>query len=658
MRRVTVKKQLARKTRQKQSHIFFRLQLFFVPMLLILFGTYFLSGIGMKLTALKSEAVETVKNTTKEYFSTGNDTFIFSSNGEVVSNLSGEKKMYYLTFDQIPQSVKDIFVSTEDKRFFNHNGIDFKAIVRAFTTILEDQALSEGGSTITQQLSRNLFLSFEKTWQRKVKEIFIAMEIEKIYSKEEILEFYINNIYFANSFYGIQAASKGYLGKDVSNLNLSETVFLCAIPNNPSLYNPLKNFDNTLKRRDRILDILLKDQIITEEEYTEAVNTKIIIRQTKSENKIHNYIETYAQNCAVRALMEASGFKFQYKFDSDAAEKEYDEAYAKSYSECQEKLKTGGYKVYTSIDLNKQEELQSQIDNSLAGFTDTNEEGTYLLQSAAVCINNQTGFVEAIVGGRTQDGYTLNRAYQSFRQPGSTIKPILVYTPALERGYTPDTVVTDKPIKNGPKNADGKYSGNMSLRKAVALSKNTIAWNLLAELTPEAATQYLYNMHFTHLAQTDNTLPIALGGFTYGVSAVEMAGAYSALVNNGTYKEPTCVMKITDSFGQLIWERTEETQIYAPEATDAMIDMLGTVMTSGTGAGYALKSMPCAGKTGTTNDNKDSWFAGITHYYTTIVWTAYDTPATLPSSAVKAPIKVWKNFNEQIHKDLPYATFR
>ncbi|MBR5336823.1 MAG: PBP1A family penicillin-binding protein [Lachnospiraceae bacterium] len=616
-------------------------------------GVYYFSGTGATVKKLKDEAVRLARSTTEESFRAVQTSLVYDRNDELISKLVGEKDVYYLSYDQIPLYVKKAFITTEDKKFYEHSGVDYKAILRAIKALIENGTPTEGASTITQQLARNMFLSYEKTWQRKVEEIFIAMELEKIYSKDKILEFYINNIYFANGHYGIQAASRGYFSKDVSQLNLSEIAFLCAIPNKPSMYDPIEHFDNTITRRDMVLRMMYEDGIINSTQYDEACNTQITLKMSDTEKR--NYVETYTYNCATRALMEATGFKFQYEFDSTEKELEYDKDYAEAYSDCQKKLYTGGYRIFTSIDLEKQAKLQAQMDSALSYYTSTNEEGVYQLQGAAVCINNITGYVEAIVGGRTQEmvGYTLNRAYQSYRQPGSTIKPILVYTPMLERGYTPDTIVVDEPIEDGPVNADGYYAGEMTLRNAVAVSKNTVAWNTLKTLTPGVGLKYLFNMGFTHLAQSDYVLPIALGGFTYGVSAVEMAGAYSTLENDGAFREPTCIVKIIDSTGNLIWERKEEaSQVYQVNAARMMVDMMKSVMAYGTGRGYALSSMPCAGKTGTTNDNKDSWFIGFTHYYTTATWVGYDMPQTLPGTVVNTPISIWKRYMEDIHQGL------
>ena len=306
--------------------------------------------------------------------------------------------------------------------------------------------------------------------------------------------------------------------------------------------------------------------------------------------------------------------------------------------------------------------MQASIDYILGGFDEKNDEGIYTLQGASVCIDNTTGMVRAIVGGRSQDdveGYTLNRAFQSFRQPGSAIKPLIVYTPALERGYTPDTIVVDEPIENGPVNGDGTYSGAMTLRQAVALSKNTIAWKIFEEITPEVGISYLESMQFSNLDANDKRLPASVGGFTNGVSALEMAKGYATIKNDGGYRNPTCIIKITDADGQVLYQADQTASVvYKENACRQMTDMLQTVITSGTGRGYSLGNMPCAGKTGTTNDNKDGWFVGYTPYYTTSVWVGYDIPKEVPGlGGGTYPGKIWYSFMSWLHEGLEPIDF-
>lgn len=619
---------------------------------------YYVGGYAAKVKAMKTEAVRLVENSNRDTFRQSQTSVAYDCNGEVLSVLKGEKDVYYIDFDNIPIYVKQAIVSTEDKRFYKHGGLDYKGIMRAIWAMIQDGEVTQGGSTITQQLARTVFLSNERTWERKIEEMYIAVELEAKYSKEDILEFYLNNVYFANGYYGIEAASEGYFGTDVNHLSLSEMAYLCSIPNNPNLYNPLKNQDKTLKRRNRILKAMLEERVISEASYKTAIAEEIsIVPSTKIKN---DYMETYIYYCATRTLMEMEGFKFQTTFDSDQAKEEYEKKYKEMYEVCNGNLFTGGYRIYTSLDVVAQKELQDAVDQELSEFTEKNDEGIYCLQGAAVCIDNTTGMVRAIVGGRSQEteGYTLNRAFQSFRQPGSSIKPLLVYTPALEKGYTADTIVVDESIPDGPVNGDGVYSGAMTLRQAVAVSKNTVAWKILKELTPEYGLSFLKAMEFSRIDENDD-LPTSVGGFTNGVSPLEMAKGYATLANNGGYRNPTCIVKITNAQGEEIYHANqEEVMVYKENACRQMTDMLKTVIISGTGRGYSLGTMPCAGKTGTTNDNKDGWFVGYTPYYTTSVWVGYDIPKEVPGlGGGTYPGRIWHDFMENIHEGLEPVNF-
>lgn len=654
---------MARKKRKKKKYrvFWFLVKLQFLLMLLVVAGVgyYYYGGYARQVQNMKAEASLFVRNSTEETFRAVQTSVVYDKNGNTISTLKGEKDVYYLTSEEIPVDVCAAIVSIEDKKFYQHSGIDYKAILRAVKAMIENGEVTQGASTITQQLARNIFLTQDKNWQRKIEEMFIATELEKKYSKNQILEYYLNNIYFGNGYYGIQAASIGYFNVEVSELDLSQIAFLCAIPNNPTIYDPLTNIENTLARRDRILKNMLEDGKITESAFHLAKAEDITLN--RPENAKNNYVETYTYYCAIRLLMEQEGFVFKTEFSTKEGKEAYNKTYDRMYEECQKKLFTAGYRIYTSIDLNMQQMLQKAIDEKLSGFTDVNEEGVYTLQSAGVCIDNETGYIRAIVGGRSQDfdGYTLNRAYQSYRQPGSCIKPLIVYAPALERGYTPDTIVIDRKIEDGPANADGTYSGEMTLRSALARSKNSVAWQLFEELTPKVGLSYLKAMNFAKIAPEDERLTSALGGFTNGVSPVEMAAAYATLENDGDYRKPTCIVKITDADGnEIVSAEQEETKVYKTTAARMVTDMMETVMTEGTGRGLGITEMPSAGKTGTTNDNKDGWFSGYTRYYTTSVWVGYDMPAELPGlSGSSYPGEIWHMFMEECHQGMTAADF-
>lgn len=615
---------------------FFRLTQ--ISMACILIGACFLfwqTGYIQTVFQLREEAKSVMESSSADDFKNNQSGEVYDTNGNLIALLKNDRNIAYLAFNEIPEQVKAAFVSIEDKRFYKHGGFDPFAILRAVESLVSKNSITQGGSTITQQLARNIYLTHTVKWERKVEEIFIAMEMEKKYSKEEILEFYINNIYFSNGYYGIQAASQGYFSKDASELTLSETAFLCAIPNSPGSYDPLKHEENTLKRRDLILDNMEEDGIITEMECDNAKKETIRLNPS-SPSFTRTWAHTYIYDCAVQALMEKTGG---------------------DYDTCRQELYTGGYRVYTSIDMTQQQLLQNTIDEELSDYNTLNVNGTYALQASAVCIDNSTGLVTAIVGGRTQEGVSAdyNRAFLSFRQPGSSIKPLVVYAPALERGYTASTTVVDSREPDGPENSGNKYAGSISLRTAVEQSKNTVAHKILRELTPEVGLSYLLDMNFSSITDEDYTLAAALGGLSKGTSALEMAAGYATLANEGVYRLPTCVTMITDMKGNLVAAPDpQEHAVYTTDAAHEMTNILEGVLTRGTAHGKGITNMPCAGKTGTTNDNIDGWFVGYTAYYTTSVWVGFDSPRGVSAlSGATYPVSIWHDYMEELHQGLP-----
>lgn len=614
------------------SFVFHLTQICVLCIVLGAIGLFFVAGYPQKVFSLYLEAQTVAKESSAGDFQTGQVGEVYDSDGNRIALLQNDKNIIYLTSDQIPELVKQAFVSIEDKRFYKHHGSDPFAIVRAVTSLLGKGRITQGGSTITQQLVRNIYLTHTIRWERKVEEIFIAHAMEREYSKDELLEFYINNIYFSNGCYGIEAASQKYFSRSVSDLDLSETAFLCAIPNNPSIYDPLTHADKTIERRNLILQNMLDDGIINEQQYTDAVNEKITLNPY-SPSYTRTWAHTYIYECATRALMGVTG---------------------KDYDTCHDMLYNNGYKVYTSIDMEAQELLQTTVDTELEDYNTRNNNGSYALQASAVTIDNTTGLVTAIVGGRSQDDVSAdyNRAYLSFRQPGSSIKPLIVYTPALERGYTASSTVVDSKEPDGPSNA-GSYSGAISLRTAVEQSKNTVAYKLFRELTPEVGLQYLLDMNFSSIEDSDYVLSASLGGLSKGASCLEMTSAYATLENEGVFRQPTCVTLITDSKGNVVVRpETEEKQVYQSSAAHEMTNILEGVLTRGTAHGKALTNMPCAGKTGTTNDNIDGWFVGYTAYYTTGVWVGFDSPRSTHSlSGAAYPLDIWYNYMTELHKD-------
>ncbi len=649
-----------RKKRRKVRRIIIS-YLLVVFLLIGVIGGYFIyEKFGKKLLAYREEAIELVENSSEKTFRQDETSIVYDTNGKKLREVTGEKEVYYKTYDEIPAYFVEAMVSVEDRRFYEHHGVDYEGIARAaYILFKNDGNITQGASTITQQLARGVFLTNEVSYERKIKEIFIAWELEKKYTKQEILEYYLNTIFFSNGYYGIGAAAKGYFNKDLDELSVSEVAFLCSIPNSPTYYDPRRNYDHTIDRRNKILKDMYKQGYLNDVELQMALDEDI--KLAEPEQISHDYIETYTNFCATEALMKAAGFEFQYKFDTIEEQQAYNKQYREAYDTYYATLYTGGYQIYTSFDPDKQKMLQDTVDEVLSVDEEKNTDtGIYNLQGAATCIDNSNGRVVAIVGGRTQNeikGYSLNRAYQSARQPGSTIKPLIVYTPQLERGYTPSTVVDDTDFEdsNMPENSGRSYSGMTSLAAAVAASKNVVAFRLFEQLTPEVGADYLLNMDFNYLTIEDrHNMAACLGGLTYGATTVEMASGYSTIENDGEFRKPSCIVSITDAQGNVIVDdKIESKQVYELNASRMMTSMLQGVFTGGTASGLGIPGMSCAGKTGTTDNNNDGWFCAYTPYYTTSVWVGYDTPqSTRGLWGSTYPGRIWHNYMTQIHEGL------
>lgn len=606
-----------------------------------------------KYDELKSEAYKAVSDSTPEYFRINSTGYIYDANGNIITNLNLDGKSTYLKSDDIPDNVKNAFIAVEDRNFYKHKGFDAKGIIRVcYRYALSKGTEKHGASTITQQLIKNRFLSSEVTMQRKIKEIFYAVELEKKYSKDEILEFYINDIYYANQFYGIEAASEGYFDKTASELTLSEAAFLCAIPNSPTYYDPFTHKENTIERRNKILNDMLECGFITEKEYNKAIKEDIKLNPHKDkEIEFQNYETTYAVKCAVEYLMKYNGFKFEYSWKTKEDYDKYIERYNESYKENKDLLYSGGYSVYTSLDGKVQKQMQTTLDEALEDYKEKQENGVYELQGAVTCIDNKNGKVIAIIGGRNQDSgniYTLNRAYQSYRQPGSTMKPLVVYTPALQNGYNKSSTLYNISVKeaNKPGTDINSLTGSaISLSRAVEKSSNGAAVYLFNQIGVKYGMSFLPNMHFDKIMESDMSIASGLGGLTYGVTTEQMAGAYYTIYNHGKYKNVDCILSIKDAYGNEIYKDEKEQEVYTVNAADDMTEILKGVVKQGTAYSinwYSYTKTEAAGKTGTTNDDKDVWFCGFTPYYTISVWVGYDQPKEMKLSS-SFTAKIWRD---------------
>ena len=667
-------KKKRKKKPRSRIRIFFNVIIGLCIAFLVLFAgvnLYLKKTAGETLFQCMSEAKRVVAESTAEDFRLSETSYIYSDDGTELAGLSEDTDATYLDYDEIPQDVVNAFVAVEDRTFWTNGGVDYKGIARVCLNYVRTKGeVAEGASTITQQLARATFLTNEKTIVRKIKEIFIARELTKKYTKEQIMEFYCNTCCFANGIYGVEDASQSYFDRPVSELSLSEVAYICAIPNRPEYYNPRNDSSNAVKRRDKILEDMEECGYITANAKEEAVGEKIKIAEEEEETNFYNYEVTYAINCAVRYLMKLDGFEFQYEFKTQEDYDDYYDLYNEAYKQARHKLYTGGYKITTTMNLTAQKNLQEILDEQLAFSDSKNEEsGIYELQGAMTVIDNKTGKVVAIIGGREQEElkqtYSLNRAFQSYRQPGSSFKPLAVYAPALNEGYTPSSRLTEinvESAKNSTSEEISKMRGSsFSLRYAVEQSKNGCAYSLFNTIGPKVGLSYVTDMNFSRIVPGDYTLSASLGGLTEGVSTVEMANAYSTLENHGEYTQTDCIESITDRDGNEIYEEPESKQVYDKEAADTMTDVLMGVISRGTAKGLRWSSssgVDAAGKTGTTNSKKDGWFCGYTPYYSIAVWVGCDTPTAMSNLWGNTyPAYIWKEAMLYMIDGLPDEEF-
>lgn len=530
-------------------------------------------------------------------------TIFYDINKKEFSRLYVENRIE-VPLNKIPAYFKKAIVDVEDNRFYEHRGIDFRSIGRAIWVDLRGGAYIEGGSTITQQLARNVLLTQKKAISRKVQEIFLAMSIERNYTKDEILERYLNQICFGQGAYGVEAASRIYFGKSVSELKLDQIALLAGLPKNPSGFSPYTHPQAAKDRRAVVLDQMAKYGSITYEQAEKSKRKPLDVIPLSPLKRRAAYFRDYVIQ------------KLRGTIDEQT-------------------LYTGGYQIYTTLDLLAQNSAEEAAASFTGGTPDS--KGVLQPQIAIVAIDPKTGYIKAMVGGRDYGNTQLNRAVSAYRQPGSTIKPF-VYTAAIDsRLYTPGSVLTDEPVSYptlqgsewAPHNYDNKFRGDISLREALENSINIIAVKLVENLGPSRVVEYARKMGLKSLVisgeQNDlNLASMALGGLTNGVTPLEMAAAYSPLANQGISVEPIAILEVKDAEGNTIFEDRPHKKIALGEDTAYLVtDMLRGVIMRGTGQA-AMIDRPAAGKTGTTSDNTNAWFVGYTPDLLASVWIGND----------------------------------
>lgn len=669
----------------------------------------------------------------------GYATFLYDDAGNQIRKLAApDSNRLPVTLDQIPVDLQHAVVAIEDERFYEHNGIDVKGILRAGMKAITTGDFSEGASTITQQLLKNnVFTNWtsESTqlerFTRKFQEQYLAIQVEQKTDKDTILENYLNTINLGAGSYGVQAAARQYFNKDVWDLNLSECATLAGITQNPTKFNPIINPDSNKKRRKEVLQHMLDQNYITQEQFDETLADDVYSRiqaaqemNSSTENTVYTYFEDELTDQIINDLMNIKGYtKTQatnllysgglkvYTTQDSTIQNILDEEYSdpsnypdtvqyeldyaltvtdpegKQVNYSKEMLQLYFQNEDPSFDLlfDSPEEGQTYVDRYKA---DILANGSKVLaervnfapqpQSSMSVIDQHTGYVKALIGGRGEKtaSLTLNRATDTTRQPGSTFKIVSTYAPALnEKGMTLATTFEDEPYEypdgSPVNNATRSYNGTTTIRTAIQNSINVVAVKCLEEVTPELGLKYLDNFGFTTLAHgteadtdangnvwSDANLATALGGITRGVTNVELCASYATIANGGNYIKPIYYTKILDHNGNVLIENTSAERSVIKESTAYLLtSAMEDVVKKGTGTACQLDNMPVAGKTGTTEAYNDLWFVGYTPYYTCAVWSGYDNNEKLPDYARSFHKNLWKKVMTRIHEGLPTKEF-
>ncbi len=553
--------------------------------------------------------------------------FVYDKDGNEIGSLYDSENRITIEYKDLPEHVVDAVVSIEDERFFSHNGVDIKRTAGAiFTYIFNGGKSNFGGSTITQQLVKNVTSDKESSWTRKIREWYRAIVLETKMTKEQIFESYVNTIYMGDGAYGIEVASQNYFGKSIKDVNIAEAAVLAAIIQSPEATNPYKSEEAKQRLLDRqkvVLSQMLKLNKITQEEYDEAVNYEIVFKKEEVQ------ISTDVQSYYVDAVFE------QVKQDL-MEEKGISEGVAVKM------LYSDGLKIYTPQDPSVQSAIDSAFNDSKLFYTDRS--GTFM-QAAMVVMDQSNGNVVGLIGGAGEKtgAREFNRATQAYRQPGSCMKPLGAYGPAFEQGVSsPGSGLDDSPLPKGswnPGNYYGYFNGYVTAREAIADSMNLPAVRANMKVETSFAFNFAKNCGLKSLVSSkenktnndESAASLALGGVTKGFTVLEMANAYATIANGGLYIEPKLYTKVLDRNGKELLVADSEAKRVMKDSTSYMLtSCLETVVKSGTAAGYVRAgNMPIAGKTGNTNDDKDQWFCGFTPYYTIACWNGYDDPKAI-----------------------------
>ena len=541
----------------------------------------------------------------------------YDINGNVIYTTLSEERRVPVSIDKIPKHVQQAFIAIEDNRFYEHSGIDYRGTARALVSTLSGREV-QGGSTITQQLAKNAFLTQERSIIRKIKEAFIAKELEHKYTKDEILTMYLNQIYFGQGAYGIESASLYYFGKHVQNLDSAEAATLAAIPKSPNYYNPFENPKESKNRQELVIDQMVKYGFISADSAAKAKAKKMVY---STSHKQQNNPRGYFFDMISQKVIAEVGADALYK---------------------------GGLKIYTTLDMDMQLAAEKAMRHLPNYYTD----GKKLTQPqmALAAVDPKTGYVKAMIGGRGQDKF--NRATLAVRQPGSAFKPF-VYLTAMQNGFTPASIIEDKEEEFAkgwkPQNSDMQWHGKVSLRTALKRSLNVPTIKLAREVGVDKIVANVEKMGITTLvdsgAYSDVNLAMALGGLSKGVNPLEMASAYGVLATNGLYNKPIALLKIVDRDGKVLYQAKPQSKRVVDAASAYLTtNMLEDVLVSGTGGGMGI-GRPAAGKTGTTDTYIDAWFVGYTPDLSTAVWVGDDNNKPMQRMyGSGAPLSIWHEF--------------
>lgn len=633
------KEQIKEEKKQKRKKLRRKIIVFILLILLIIIG------ISLGVSAYSWNRL------TKDMFLNENSVVV-DTDGDIIATLGAEQKKLTVDFEDIPDNLVNAYVSIEDERFYSHHGIDIKRTGGAILSYITHFGNSSyGGSTITQQLVKNLTGDTSDSITRKVKEWWKAFLLECYYSKDEILEMYLNVIYVGPNIYGVQTGANYYFDKDVSDLSLAECAYLAGINNSPNSYNPFGDSDNSELITNRTLTVLqkmLELGYIEEDEYEDAekeVNAGLDFDRGEIESE--NSIYSYHTDALITEVIE-----------DIAEDKNITETFAQNY------LYLGGLTIHSTQDSSIQDEVETEFLKSQYLLESSDGESTS--QAAMVIMDHTNGNVVACVGGLGEKEYFrgLNRATQSQRQTGSSIKPLAVLVPGIDRKiFTASTIYNDeKTTFSGgyaPGNNDG-YLGEITVRRALESSQNVPFVEMMEEIGPARAISYLENMGITSLTEEDESLGLALGGLQNGITPLEMAAAYATIANDGEYIEPTFYTSITNNDGKIVLRAEQETRNVFSEQVAYIVKELLTQPVEGshgTATYCSISGIEVAAKTGTTDDNYDKWLCGFTPYYTAVTWFGFDQNESIYYNNQNPAGVIWANVMRRVHNGLQNISF-